>query len=181
MPRVPIYAKERKFWRREKKLAKTLLVLSVIGLEMNLTSPEDSTVAFNIGYKIYRKATKKMKQKARPATYGQVEVFKMREDVLRNESLHFTMFRFSRSNIKHQVLLLVVWNFKLFRLGVGSEEELVHVDSPRFPSPSSSSCHTEWKGKEPQIDCLSSLSTSLPNTNAHSSLRQRSSSLSLSP
>ena len=53
---------ERKFWRREKELAKRLIVLSVIGLELNLISSDDSIVAFIIGYKVYRKATKKMKQ-----------------------------------------------------------------------------------------------------------------------
>ena len=62
MPRVPIYAKERKFWRREKELAKRLIVLSVIGLELNLISSDDSIVAFIIGYKVYRNATKKLKQ-----------------------------------------------------------------------------------------------------------------------
>ena len=65
-------------------------MLSVIGLEMNLISSDDSIVAFIIGYKIYRKATKKMKQKALPAKYGQEEVFQKREDVLRNERLHET-------------------------------------------------------------------------------------------
>ena len=58
----PLLRVERKFWRREKELAKRLIVLSVIGLELNLISSDDSIVAFIIGYKVYRNATKKLKQ-----------------------------------------------------------------------------------------------------------------------
>ena len=58
----PLLRVERKFWRREKELAKRLMVLSVIGLELNLISSDDSIVAFIIGYKVYRNATKKLKQ-----------------------------------------------------------------------------------------------------------------------